>query len=67
VAYICVAEMFSTPVIFPKPVTYIVDGEKPTTLEFLHNMLLDRSVTEVVGFISRKCISDISNSWTCWV
>jgi hypothetical protein len=65
VAYtVYVAEMFSTPVIFPKPVTYFVDGEKPTALEFLHNTLLDRSVTEVVGFISRKCISDICNPKT---
>ncbi|KAL6861653.1 hypothetical protein ACP4OV_017353 [Aristida adscensionis] len=62
VAY--VADMFSTPAIFVKAVTDIVDGEKPTAEEFLQNLAavtaaLDQAVTEVVDFISGKCISDL--------
>ncbi|GJN01125.1 hypothetical protein PR202_ga18364 [Eleusine coracana subsp. coracana] len=62
VAY--VADMFSTPAIFVKAVTDIVDGEKPTAEEFLQNLVavtaaLDQAVTEVVDFISGKCISDL--------
>jgi 5'-methylthioadenosine nucleosidase len=62
VAY--VADMFSTPAIFVKAVTDIVDGEKPTAEEFLQNLVavtaaLDQSVTEIVDFISGKCISDL--------
>nr|AAL58883.1 methylthioadenosine/S-adenosyl homocysteine nucleosidase [Oryza sativa] len=62
VAY--VADMFSTPAIFVKAVTDIVDGEKPTAEEFLQNLVavtaaLDKAVTEVVDFISGKCISDL--------
>ncbi|XP_047075161.1 5'-methylthioadenosine/S-adenosylhomocysteine nucleosidase-like [Lolium rigidum] len=62
VAY--VAEMFSTPAIFVKAVTDIVDGEKPTAEEFLQNLIsvtmaLDKAVTEVVDFISGKCICDL--------
>lgn len=60
----CVADMFSTPAIFVKAVTDIVDGEKPTAEEFLQNLVavtaaLDKAVTEVVDFISGKCISDL--------
>ena len=59
-----VAEMFSTPAIFVKAVTDIVDGEKPTAEEFLQNLIsvtvaLDQAVTEVVDFINGKCISDL--------
>ncbi|XP_006655705.1 5'-methylthioadenosine/S-adenosylhomocysteine nucleosidase-like [Oryza brachyantha] len=62
VAY--VADMFSTPAIFVKAVTDIVDGEKPTAEEFLQNLVavtaaLDKTVTEVVDFISGKCLSDL--------
>ena len=44
--------------------TDIVDGEKPTAEEFLQNLVavtaaLDKAVTEVVDFISGKCISDL--------
>ncbi|TVU13038.1 hypothetical protein EJB05_46712 [Eragrostis curvula] len=51
VAY--VADMFSTPAIFVKAVTDIVDGEKPTAEEFLQNLVavtaaLDQAVTEVM-------------------
>jgi 5'-methylthioadenosine nucleosidase len=62
VAY--VAEMFSTPAIFVKAVTDIVDGEKPTAEEFLQNLIsvtmaLDQAVTKVIDFIDGKCISDL--------
>ncbi|CAD6245880.1 unnamed protein product [Miscanthus lutarioriparius] len=62
VAY--VADMFSTPAIFVKAVTDIVDGEKPTSEEFLQNLIavtaaLDLAVTKVVDFISGKHISDL--------
>ncbi|XP_066353067.1 5'-methylthioadenosine nucleosidase-like [Miscanthus floridulus] len=62
VAY--VADMFSTPAIFVKAVTDIVDGEKPTSEEFLQNLIavtaaLDLAVTRVVEFISGKSISDL--------
>jgi 5'-methylthioadenosine nucleosidase len=56
--------MFSTPAIFVKAVTDIVDGEKPTSEEFLQNLIavtaaLDLAVTRVVDFISGKSISDL--------
>ncbi|KAL5224424.1 hypothetical protein ABZP36_011063 [Zizania latifolia] len=62
VAY--VADMLSTPAIFVKAVTDIADGEKPTAEEFLQNLIavtaaLDKAVTEVVDFVSGKCISDL--------
>jgi len=62
VAY--VADMFSTPAIFVKAVTDIVDGEKSTSEEFLQNLIavtaaLDLAVTRVVEFISGKSISDL--------
>jgi len=62
VAY--VAEMFSTPAIFVKAVTDIVDGEKPTAEEFLQNLIsvtmaLDQAVTKVIDFIDGKCVSDL--------
>ncbi|KAF7032546.1 hypothetical protein CFC21_043705 [Triticum aestivum] len=55
-----VADMFSTPAIFVKAVTEIVDGEKPRAEEFLQNLTaatkaLDQAVAEVVNFISGKC------------
>lgn len=62
VAY--VADMFSTPAIFVKAVTDIVDGEKPTSEEFLQNLIavtaaLDLAVTRVVDFINGKSISEL--------
>ncbi|OEL17337.1 5'-methylthioadenosine/S-adenosylhomocysteine nucleosidase 2 [Dichanthelium oligosanthes] len=62
VAY--VADMFSTPAIFVKAVTDIVDGDKPTAEEFLNNLIsvteaLGVAVTKVVDFINGKCISDL--------
>lgn len=60
-----VADMFSTPAIFVKAVTDIVDGDKPTAEEFLQNLIsvtaaLDEAVTKVVEFISSgKRISDL--------
>ncbi|XP_022763107.1 5'-methylthioadenosine/S-adenosylhomocysteine nucleosidase 1-like isoform X2 [Durio zibethinus] len=62
VAY--VAELLKVPAIFIKAVTDIVDGEKPTTEEFLQNLAsvtaaLDQSVTRVIDFISGKCLSEL--------
>ncbi|CAL5045258.1 unnamed protein product [Urochloa decumbens] len=62
VAY--VADIFSTPAIFVKAVTDIVDGDKPTPEEFLNNLIsvtarLEVSVTKVLDFISGKRISDL--------
>ncbi|CAN6166298.1 unnamed protein product [Urochloa humidicola] len=62
VAY--VADIFSTPAIFVKAVTDIVDGDKPTPEEFLNNLIavttkLDVSVAKVLDFISGKRISDL--------
>lgn len=59
-----VADIFSTPAIFVKAVTDIVDGEKPTAEEFLHNLIsvaaaLEVAVTKVIDFISGKRISDL--------
>ncbi|KAF9619192.1 hypothetical protein IFM89_005746 [Coptis chinensis] len=62
VAY--VADLLSVPAIFIKAITDIVDGDKPTAEEFLQNLVavtaaLDQSVTEVVDFVSGKCISEL--------
>ncbi|XP_004964320.2 5'-methylthioadenosine/S-adenosylhomocysteine nucleosidase 2 [Setaria italica] len=62
VAY--VADIFSTPAIFVKAVTDIVDGEKPTAEEFLQNLIsvtaaLDVAVTKMIDFISGKRITDL--------
>lgn len=62
VAY--VADMFSTPAIFVKAVTDIVDGQKPTTEEFLMNLkavteTLELAVVKLVDFINGKHISDL--------
>ncbi|KAF7039627.1 hypothetical protein CFC21_049588 [Triticum aestivum] len=59
-----VADMFSTPAIFVKAVTEIVDGEKPRAEEFLQNLTaatkaLDQAVAEVVNFVCGKCLSDL--------
>jgi len=62
VAY--VADLLSVPVIFVKAVTDLVDGEKPTAEEFLQNLVivsaaLEQAVTEVIGFINGKCLSEL--------
>ncbi|RWR81737.1 5'-methylthioadenosine/S-adenosylhomocysteine nucleosidase 2 [Cinnamomum micranthum f. kanehirae] len=62
VAY--VADLLSVPAILVKAVTDIVDGDKPTAEEFLKNLVavtaaLDVAVTQVVDFISGKCLSEL--------
>ncbi|KAK1297459.1 5'-methylthioadenosine/S-adenosylhomocysteine nucleosidase 2 [Acorus calamus] len=62
VAY--VADLLSVPVIFIKAVTDIVDGEKPTSEEFLQNLVavtaaLDQAVSQVVDFITGKCLGQL--------
>lgn len=62
VAY--VADLLKVPVIFLKAVTDIVDGEKPTAEEFLQNLAsvtagLEQAVTQVIDFISGKCLPDL--------
>ncbi|KAK6946383.1 Nucleoside phosphorylase domain [Dillenia turbinata] len=59
-----VADLLSVPAVFVKAVTDIVDGDKPTAEEFLQNLVavtaaLGQSVTQVVDFISGKCLSDL--------
>lgn len=62
VAY--VADLLKTPAIFIKAVTDIVDGDKPTSEEFLQNLsavtvALGESVARVVDYISGKSISEL--------
>ncbi|XXG66130.1 hypothetical protein AAC387_Pa05g3671 [Persea americana] len=62
VAY--VADLLSVPAILVKAVTDIVDGDKPTAEEFLKNLVavtaaLDVAVTQVVDFVSGKCLSEL--------
>ncbi|XP_010548087.1 PREDICTED: 5'-methylthioadenosine/S-adenosylhomocysteine nucleosidase 2 [Tarenaya hassleriana] len=59
-----VADLFKVPTIFIKAVTDIVDGEKPTSEEYLQNLpavtaKLTQSVSQVLDFISGKCLSDL--------
>ncbi|KAH7657125.1 Methylthioadenosine nucleosidase protein [Dioscorea alata] len=59
-----VADLFSIPAIFVKAVTDIIDGEKPTAEEFIQNLVavteaLDQAVTQVIDFISAKCLSHL--------
>ncbi|OVA04913.1 Nucleoside phosphorylase domain [Macleaya cordata] len=56
--------LLSVPAIFIKAVTDIIDGDKPTAEEFRQNLAavtveLDRLVTQVVDFISGKCLSEL--------
>ncbi|VAI68766.1 unnamed protein product [Triticum turgidum subsp. durum] len=53
VAY--VADLFSTPAIFVKAVTDIVDGEKPTAEEFLQNLI---SVTMALDQVMQQCAGE---------
>lgn len=62
VAY--VADLLKVPCIFVKIVTSIVDGDKPTSEEFLHNLAsgiatLDETVAQVIDFINGKCLSEL--------
>ncbi|KAG1359080.1 5'-methylthioadenosine/S-adenosylhomocysteine nucleosidase 1 [Cocos nucifera] len=62
VAY--VADLLSVPAIFVKAVTDIVDGEKPTSEEFLQNLIrvtaaLDQAVNQVIDFLNGKCLSEL--------
>ncbi|XVE93777.1 hypothetical protein REPUB_Repub01dG0223900 [Reevesia pubescens] len=62
VAY--VADLLKVPAIFVKAVTDIIDGEKPTAEEFLQNLAavtasLDQAVSQVIDFISGKCLSEL--------
>ncbi|KAK4437695.1 5'-methylthioadenosine/S-adenosylhomocysteine nucleosidase 2 [Sesamum alatum] len=62
VAY--VADLLKVPVIFLKGVTDIVDGNKPTSEEYLQNLAavvaaLAKAVTKVVDFINGKTFSEL--------
>ncbi|GMH02993.1 hypothetical protein Nepgr_004832 [Nepenthes gracilis] len=62
VAY--VADLLKVPAVFVKAITDIVDGDKPTTEEFLHNLAevtaaLDETVAKLIEFISGKSLSDL--------
>lgn len=62
VAY--VADLLKVPAVFIKAVTDIIDGDKPTTEEFLENLAavaaaLEKAVTEVIDYINGKCISEL--------
>ncbi|CAK9162058.1 unnamed protein product [Ilex paraguariensis] len=62
VAY--VADLLKIPAIFIKAVTDIIDGDKPTSEEFLQNLAavtaaLDQAVTQVVDYISGKCLPEL--------
>ncbi|ESQ53633.1 hypothetical protein EUTSA_v10026821mg [Eutrema salsugineum] len=62
VAY--VADIFKVPTILMKAVTDIVDGNRPTSEEFLENLAavtakLYESATKVIDFISGKCLSEL--------
>lgn len=62
VAY--VADLLKVPAVFIKAVTNIVDGDKPTIVEFRQNLAavtaaLGLAVAEVVDFINGKCLSEL--------
>ncbi|KAA8546063.1 hypothetical protein F0562_020486 [Nyssa sinensis] len=62
VAY--VTNLLKVPAIFVKAVTDIVDGDKPTSEEFLQNLAavtaaLDQAVTQVVDFLNGKSLSEL--------
>ncbi|XP_071715766.1 5'-methylthioadenosine/S-adenosylhomocysteine nucleosidase-like [Rutidosis leptorrhynchoides] len=59
-----VTDLLKVPAIFVKAVTDIVDGDKPTSEEFLNNLsavtlALGKAVTQVVDYISGKSISEL--------
>ncbi|KAF1002359.1 5'-methylthioadenosine/S-adenosylhomocysteine nucleosidase-like [Apium graveolens] len=62
VAY--VADLLKVPAIFMKAVTDIVDGDKPTSEEYLENLsgvtaALGQAVSQVIYYIDGKCISEL--------
>lgn len=62
VAY--VADLLKVPAIFIKAVTNIVDGDKPTIVEYRQNLTavtaaLGLAVAEVADFINGKCLSEL--------
>lgn len=62
VAY--VADLLKVPAVFIKAVTDIIDGDKPTTEEFLENLAavaaaLEQAVTQVIDYINGKCIREL--------
>lgn len=62
VAY--VADLLKVPAIFVKAVTDLVDGEKPTSEEFMQNLVavtaaLGDSVSQVIDFVNGKCLSEL--------
>ncbi|KAA8536022.1 hypothetical protein F0562_028500 [Nyssa sinensis] len=59
-----VVDLLEVPAIFIKAVTDIVDGDKPTVVEFRQNLAavtaeLDQAVTQVVDFINGKSLSEL--------
>lgn len=59
-----VTDLLKVPTIFVKAVTDIVDGDKPTSEEFLHNLsevtvALGKAVTQVVDYLAGKSISQL--------
>ncbi|KAL8188643.1 hypothetical protein R6Q57_029663 [Mikania cordata] len=59
-----VTDLLKTPAIFVKAVTDIVDGDKPTSEEFLQNLsavtvALGKAVTQVVDYIAGKSLSEL--------
>lgn len=59
-----VADLFKVPAIFLKAVTDIIDGDKPTTEEFLQNLAavtaaLDLAAARVVDFINGRSCSEL--------
>ncbi|WOH13739.1 hypothetical protein DCAR_0933250 [Daucus carota subsp. sativus] len=62
VAY--VADLLKIPAIFMKAVTDIVDGDKPTSEEYLENLSavtagLGEAVSQVVYYLDGKCIAEL--------
>lgn len=58
------ADLFKVPAIFLKAVTDIIDGDKPTTEEFLQNLAavtaaLDLAAARVVDFINGRSCSEL--------
>ncbi|CAM8936699.1 unnamed protein product [Rhodiola kirilowii] len=59
-----VADLLKVPVLYLKAVTDIVDGDRPTSEEFLENLAsvtaaLEKTVTRVINFINGKCLSEL--------
>lgn len=62
VAY--VADLLKVPAVFIKAVTDVIDGDKPTTEEFLENLAavaaaLEQAVAQVIDYITGKCITEL--------